>query len=585
MTIRHILDGFWDRRNVKGVNDNFQFLFDGVSYVLNSITNTLDELDKQKTDYEQKFTFLFDSVGEVKTLSNKAEESLDKANDLLTKNEDTNVRLDNLIAQSETSSTEVVDARGEFTVLNSRLLNQDRTANYLGVKTNEKSYMKFLQENSAQIDDNKVKVNDDRNIDVSIAISNIEYFNLNFAKNNNDDFLKFRNADLNASMITPKYESVDQSMISNATFYGSGNNWYIADVGGKVTFNFTGSSISMRYYTDIRGGIWKASVDGNEIKSFSTNADAQSPSQLVQAAVGEVNIIKGLSLGTHTLTLEFMGQDDNYPSSSPRGWLRSKTESETDTVNETFIYEDYDISKVNVLYDSNKEFAFDVDVNGNREWIPEHNSKGTLKIGENGVQKLIVDNKEISINSPSPEQSFKELKILQKLYGYNSAATDPVCEVLCIATITSRGVKFNTSFKWLQEVTVNGYVNMFTISPKFADTLTTSYGGKYDLDIYDNSYEYLNEEAPYSYIATGKTFPDFYATIDNLNSWETLRLGKNTRDGDKWGSKLFALQHRNDYLQKIYPKTYTNHTTEPNEVYKFEGFFGFGKLPMINDYI
>lgn len=585
MTSRHVLDGFWDRRNVKGVNDNFKFLFDGVSYVLNSITNTLDELDKQKTDYEQKFTFLFDSVGEVKTLSKRAKESLDKANDLLTKNEDTNARLDSIIADSGTSSTEVVDARGEFTALNGRLSNQDRTTDYLGVKTNEKSYMNFLQENSAQLDNNKVKVNGDRNIDVSIAISNVEHFNLNFAKNNNDDFLKFRNVDLNASMTTPKYKSVDQSMVSNATFNGSGNNWYITDVGGKVTFNFTGSSISMRYYTDTRGGIWKASVDGNEITSFSTNANAQSPSQLVQAAVGEVNIIKGLSLGTHTLTLEFMGQDDNYPSSSPRGWLRSKTESETDTVNETFIYEDHDVSKVNVLYDSNKEFAFDVDVNGNREWIPEHNSKGTLKLGKNGVQKLIADNKEISINTSSPEQSFKELKILQKLYGYNSAVTDPVCEVLCIATITSRGVKFNTSFKWLQSVSVNGYVNMFTISPKFADTLTTSYGGKYDLDIYDNSYEYLKEEAPFSYIATGATYSDYYATIDNVNARETLRLAETSRDGDTWGSQLFAIQHRNDYLQKLYPKVYTNHVTKVGEVYKFEGYFGFGKLPMINNYI
>lgn len=585
MTNRHVLDGFWDRKNVKGVNDNFKFLFDGVSYVLNSITNTLDELDKQKTDYEQKFTFLFDSVGEVKTLSKRAKESLDKANDLLTKNEDTNARLDNIIAESGTSSTEVVDARGEFTALNGRLSNQDRTTNYLGVKTNEKSYMNFLQENSAQLDNNKVKVNGDRNIDVSISISNVEHFNLNFAKNNNDDFLKFRNVDLNASMTTPKYKSVDQSMVSNATFNGSGNNWYITDVGGKVTFNFTGSSISMRYYTDTRGGIWNASVDGNEITSFSTNANAQSPSQLVQAAVGEVNIIKGLSLGTHTLTLEFMGQDDNYPSSSPRGWLRSKTESETDTVNETFIYEDHDVSKVNVLYDSNKEFAFDVDVNGNREWIPEHNSKGTLKLGKNGVQKLIADNKEISINTSSPEQSFKELKILQKLYGYNSAATEPVCEVLCIATITSRGVKFNTSFKWLQSVSVNGYVNMFTISPKFADTLTTSYGGKYDLDIYDNSYEYLKEEAPFSYIATGGEYSDYYATIDNVNARETLRLAETSRDGDVWGSQLFAIQHRNDYLQKLYPKVYTNHVTKVGEVYKFEGYFGFGKLPMINNYI
>ncbi|WP_222119328.1 hypothetical protein, partial [Staphylococcus arlettae] len=94
----------------------------------------------------------------------------------------------------------VVDARGDYSVLNQRLSSQDKSTEYIKTKTKETSYMNFLNENSAQLDNNKVKVNGDRNIDVNIAISNTEYFKLNFAKNVNDDFLKFRNADLNASI-------------------------------------------------------------------------------------------------------------------------------------------------------------------------------------------------------------------------------------------------------------------------------------------------------------------------------------------------------------------------------------------------
>lgn len=585
MAKRNIFDGFFDRENIKGVNDNFQYLFSDVDYVKSNVDTAIIDLTNQKKQNEQNFTFLFDSVGEVKTLSNTAKEALEEAKTLKNENTNTNERLDKIIADSGTSETEVVDARGNYTVLNERLTSQDKNANYLKTKTKETSYMNFLTENSAQLDNNKVKVNSDRNIDINIAISNTEFYKLNFAKNVNDDFIKFRNADLNANTEKITYASANQSMITNATLAGSGDNVYITNTGGKLTYNFTGTGVSIQYYIDNRGGTWKASVDGTFVKNISTHISSQSPSQLIQESIGKTNVVKGLQPGNHTLVLEFIGQDPNYPVSSPRGWLKINSTGGTDTRTETFVIEDYENKQVNVLYDSNKEFAFDVNLNGNREWIPEHNNTGTLKLGNLGSQKLIIDNQEISINSTSAEQTFKELKILQNLYGYNSASPNPVCEVLCITTVTSRGVKFNTSFKWLQEVTVNGYVNMFTVSPKFADKLTSSYGNKYDIDIYDNSYEYLKEEAPFSYIATGETYSDYYATIDNINAWETLRLGESTRDGDVWGANLFAIQHRNDYLQKLYPKVYTNHITKTGEIYKFEGYFGFGKLPMINKYV
>ena len=195
MSSRSILDGFFDRESVKGVNDNFQYLFSDVDYVKGNVNTALTDLKNQKKQNEQNFTFLFDSVGEVKTLSNTAKEALEEAIKHNEDNVNTNERLDNIIASSGTSDTEVVDARGSYSVLNQRLSSQDKNTDYIKTKAKETSYMNFLNENSAQLDNNTVVVNSDRNIDVNIAISNTEFYTLNFAKNANDDFLKFRNAD------------------------------------------------------------------------------------------------------------------------------------------------------------------------------------------------------------------------------------------------------------------------------------------------------------------------------------------------------------------------------------------------------
>ena len=236
-----------------------------------------------------------------------------------------------------------------------------------------------------------------------------------------------------------------------------------------------------------------------------------------------------------------------------------------------------------MLWDSNKEFAFNVTYGGTSEWIPEHNNTGTLKLSNKGVQKLLLDNVEVNTNSLS-ETKFKEAKLLQDLYGVNSKTNEEVCRLTIVATITSLGVKFNTKVTWLKEVNINsGYVNMFTINPNFADKLVTSYYSKYSLTQFDNSYEYLQESAPYSYAAISNKFPDTYLTCDNINGHKTLRLEHSDRDGDEYGKGLFALQHRNSDLQKLYPKVYTNHQTTIGEEYTFEGYFGFGRLPMVNE--
>lgn len=86
---RFIIGGFWDRINRNGLNKNFEYLFEG----------------RQKVD----------------ALNKRADSILNEANRINDINNDTNERLDRIIADSGTSSTEVIDARGDHTVLSGRL--------------------------------------------------------------------------------------------------------------------------------------------------------------------------------------------------------------------------------------------------------------------------------------------------------------------------------------------------------------------------------------------------------------------------------------------------------------------------------
>ena len=472
---------------------------------------------------------------------------------------------------------------------------ENPTNKFLNKKSKEINYYNFLNNNSVKISNNTLSVNGDRDLDFKIKLSNSDSFKLNFKKDINDDFIKFRNADYigktaqsGVSGPTTVKSNLDFNLVSNGTLSGSKDNYYATTGGTTISFTFKGNDIDFRYYSDNQGGVWKASIDGKFVKNISTHVNAQTSEQTLSASVYHNQIAKGLSDGTHTLTLEFIGQDTDNPVTNPRGWVRITTPSSNPAMAyETFLYNTTDTSEVvitqNALYDSNKEFAFNVTYGEITEWIPEHNNTGTLKVADTGKQKLFVDNDEVSLSNVS-NYNFTEAKLLQKLYGINSVNGDKVCEIILVATISSTGVKFNTKVTWLKELTVNsGYVNMFTINPNFADKLITSYKNEYSLTNYDGTYEYIKEDAPYSFVATSSKFTNTYLTCDNLNAYNTLRLDFEDRDGDEFGNGLFAIQHRNQDLQKLYPKVYTSHKTMVGEQYNFEGYFGFGRLPMAYD--
>ena len=83
---RHILDSLWNRNNLMGANGNFEYLFDGVDNAKNEIINLTNDYRHSKIDTENKMSYLYDNIGEVKLLSNKTNDVLNKAQELKDEN-------------------------------------------------------------------------------------------------------------------------------------------------------------------------------------------------------------------------------------------------------------------------------------------------------------------------------------------------------------------------------------------------------------------------------------------------------------------------------------------------------------------
>ncbi|RIN51293.1 hypothetical protein BU036_02665, partial [Staphylococcus simulans] len=111
MVNRHILDGFFDRRSVNGVNSNFEFLFSLVEKLLFDFT----DVDKKLTDKtaldEMNFNFVFENLNKVMSLSEEAKIILEKAEEVNSQNTNVQQQLNQLILEESTSDAEVIQAR------------------------------------------------------------------------------------------------------------------------------------------------------------------------------------------------------------------------------------------------------------------------------------------------------------------------------------------------------------------------------------------------------------------------------------------------------------------------------------------
>lgn len=566
---RKVVDVFWDRINLININENFKFLFEYVNNTKSAISKEIwEELKEENTVSMLKPVATFNDL--PKTAPEKSLVSVtDEQRIYAFVNGD----------WIEFTTFELDPFSGYKKELQTMIDNQN----------NEQDYKVFAEDNKKTTSKNTLKVLGDRDIKVDLYQNDKEFYTLNFGKNAKDDFIKFRNVLYNFSEKQETSQetvlkNIDPNSIKNGVVKGSGNNYYTSTVGATYTYTFTGTDIWLRAFVDDRGGLWKATVDGGTPKNISVNINAQTDKELLGGNHAEKLIASNLENKQHTLILEYVGQDPKYPNSDNRGWF--KVDSDDNQYNYTFKINTITGGQVitksqEVIADSNKEFAFSVEVNGITHWVPMHNSVGTLFLSDKGSQKLYVDGIEKSLSNTS-NYNFEVVTIAQDLYGYHPELINPICQITIVATIDKNGVKFDIKTTWLQIVKVSaGYVGMQTINPTIINTLVSSYGEKYPLNLFDGTYQNLDEKSPYGFIGLSDT-KDIYVTAQAINGYEAYRMTASDRYGDEYGSGLIGLQYRDKTLHKLYPRVFDRHATKEGETYKFSLHYGFGQLPFVN---
>lgn len=111
MASRHVLDGFWDRKNVNGVNNNFVFLFAQISDLLTNVSSIGNDLNTKAQTYENNFKYLFESVEKTLQISSDAEHAIQQAQEANAENKSVQKQIDQLIIDNGQSDAEVTQAR------------------------------------------------------------------------------------------------------------------------------------------------------------------------------------------------------------------------------------------------------------------------------------------------------------------------------------------------------------------------------------------------------------------------------------------------------------------------------------------
>nr|WP_263313608.1 hypothetical protein [Mammaliicoccus sp. Marseille-Q6498] len=111
MATRHILDGFFDRNAVNGMNDNFQTLFSDTTEVSSLAKNINNNLNNYINSSESNFDFLFTSVDKALKMSDEVNETLTIAKQANEDNKNIQAQIDELIIAEGQSDAEVIQAR------------------------------------------------------------------------------------------------------------------------------------------------------------------------------------------------------------------------------------------------------------------------------------------------------------------------------------------------------------------------------------------------------------------------------------------------------------------------------------------
>ena len=114
---RRVINSLWDRDNRNGINDNFKQLFDDVK-IVGTLSQSVSDLDTIVKDNSSKIT----TLDKLNTRTEELQKDAERINRM---NEDVQTQLNQLVIDKGESDAEVIQARGSYDVLNTRLNNMD----------------------------------------------------------------------------------------------------------------------------------------------------------------------------------------------------------------------------------------------------------------------------------------------------------------------------------------------------------------------------------------------------------------------------------------------------------------------------
>lgn len=416
-----------------------------------------------------------------------------------------------------------------------------------------------------------LKVNGKDDFTAFQKISDNDYAASRFYKDTADEFLKgYENYILNKKVeVGEKTINENYSQITSGSMtYTTGTNHYTTQIGTIITHEFIGHTISFRSNTNSFGGMWKASIDGKEVKRISVFGNG---------TLKNVTIAENLSNTSHTLELEFIGQDPENPVSTPRGWIRFDEASDfkTFTILRTTIV-DEEIRPANFTINfSNKEYAINVrDVDGtvSTEWFPSHSGIITTFKGADYVKELLVDGNKVSLEQASGNIAFKKAEFIQKVEHKLTGDTSARMECTFIVTFEDNKVYNDIKFKWLKDSEVtSGYVMQMPFNAEWFDFVVS------------DKFEQINKDT----INTGTS-----THFEDLTSKEFTGLSNNT-DGKNYIYRMvinelsepfkeIKLAHRDSSIQKLYPQNYLYTKKSAGTIDHVRGYYEYAVIPQAN---
>lgn len=419
---------------------------------------------------------------------------------------------------------------------------------------------------------NYLKIDKENDLTAFLKIADNEFAASRYFKDTADEFLKgYENYVVkNTTTVGEKTTNENyKDIIAGSMTYTGGNNHYTTNVGTTISYSFKGYYIDFTALCNATGGLWKAYIDEVEVGTYSTFGSG-APSTFV--------IKDKLEDTTHTLKLEFVGQDPNNPVDSPRGWLRY----DANNINTTFKVKSKDVvttTETPVTFTStfsNKEYALsvrDLEKTKAAEWFPAHNNVVTTIKGENFVRELVVDGLNVDLTKATYTPIyFNEAKLIQKVENKLTSDSSSRAEITFVVTFKDNKVHNEVKIKWLQDSEVtSGYIMQMPFSTSWFS------------QVISNKFESVQKDTTNT--GTSTMLPNLEATqftgiSDDAVGKDYIYKMVMTEITEPY--KEVKLAHRDAALQKLYPQNYKYTAKTTGTIDYFKGYYEFEKLPNAN---